>query len=506
MTTRIYAAGLMGFDDDENLPVRTAWQLAEREACANSFPYFLKYWRFRNRETGQIDTFRELWEGQLDFVVKMLEHRWIFALKAGKLGFTEVECAHDAWVALFGQPNARIHLFSLDAPAARSLLKYIRFGITHLPEWLGLPVLADEPGGDTMTSIILDGGLDDARTIVSYAAGPHVSIDQSATHVHVDELARMPHPEDTWSAIQSTVAPVGSCHIVTRGNDSDYIALLWEAAESRIGQLIPFFAPYSARPRPPTWKAEQAGTMSMQQLMHLAPETVAEALAGDETSEYIAAATWDACYDPHLPPLLPGSREDVVLGVDAAVTGDSFAVVAVTRHPRRRDEAAIRCFKVWRPGDHGGRIDFDEVERFLRWIMEGGCPGKHPRSMPHPSCGHCSRGEFTVEKYHVVQLTYDPYQMESMAQRLRGLTWLWPFPQGREREIADSAMHKYALRGQISHPAFPEIREHILNARAKLSKESDSRMRMVKRSPSRKIDLAVAASMAIDRCLYLLLD
>ena len=110
-----------------------------------------------------------------------------------------------------------------------------------------------------------------------------------------------------------------------------------------------------------------------------------------------------------------------------------------------------------------------------------------------------------MPKHHVVLVTYDPYQMESIAQRLRGLVWEEPFPQGREREIADSRMHKLALRGQLSHPGFPEIREHILNARAKLSKDEDSRMRMIKRTPSRKIDLAVAASMAIDRCMYLLL-
>lgn len=64
-------------------------------------------------------------------------------------------------------------------------------------------------------------------------------------------------------------------------------------------------------------------------------------------------------------------------------------------------------------------------------------------------------------------------------------------------------MHKLALRGQLTHTGNADLREHVLNARAKLSRDEDSKMRMIKRSPSRKIDLAVAASMAIDRCLYL---
>jgi phage terminase large subunit-like protein len=123
--------------------------------------------------------------------------------------------------------------------------------------------------------------------------------------------------------------------------------------------------------------------------------------------------------------------------------------------------------------------------------------------MPLASCGECAAGRFGVTRHRVVHLTYDPYQMESITQRLRYEVWCKPFPQGQAREIADSRMHKLALRSRLSHRGDPQLRENILNARAKLSRDEDSKMRMIKRSPSRKIDLAVAASMAIDRCLYL---
>jgi phage terminase large subunit-like protein len=95
--------------------------------------------------------------------------------------------------------------------------------------------------------------------------------------------------------------------------------------------------------------------------------------------------------------------------------------------------------------------------------------------------------------------------MEEMAQRLRrdGVTWWREFRQGTERLIADSRLHQMALRGALAHNGDERLREHVLNARAKLSRDEDSKMRIIKRTPNRKIDLVVAASMAVDRVLHL---
>ena len=189
------------------------------------------------------------------------------------------------------------------------------------------------------------------------------------------------------------------------------------------------------------------------------------------------------------------------------MTGDMFAVVAVSRHPRRHQDPAIRACRGWRPADSGGRIDFDEVERFIRFLCKGGCPSGHPRKMPHPSCAACAAGDFSVPSHNVVQIAFDVFQMEEMVQRFRRdrVAWCDEFPQTTERLIADGLMHKLALRGALAHHGEPLLREHIGNARAKLSKDDDSRMRIIKRAPNRKIDLAVAASMGVRRVLYLLL-
>jgi len=506
MAKRIHATSLMGFDDDDEAAL-TPLQRSELEACRRSFRAFLPHWRFINRETGDVASFEVLWPGQERFAELMEQESWIFALKAGKLGFTELACSYDAWVALLRQPNARVHLFSRDSRAAQELLGYIKFGLTHLPDWMQLPLMADEPGGDTITSLKLRAGSEDVRTIVSYAAAAHVAIDQTATHAHVDELAHMAFAETTWSAIQSTIAPNGSCHIVTRGaGDDNFVTTLWAAAESGESPLVPFFMPWNARPgRDRVWREQQSATLPHQGFLHFAPESPEDALAGDDTAIYIPFEVWDRCHDPNLPPLMPGDRTPIVLGIDASVTGDMFAVVAVSRHPQRPDDPAIRACRAWKPSDSGGRIDFDEVERFIRFLCEGGCPSGHPREMPDPSCQACAARNFSVPPHNVVQIAYDPYQMEEMIQRLRrdGVAWCDEFPQTSERLIADGLMHKLALRGALAHHGDPLLREHIGNARAKLSKDEDSRMRIIKRAPNRKVDLAVTASMAIHRTLYL---
>ena len=55
----------------------------------------------------------------------------------------------------------------------------------------------------------------------------------------------------------------------------------------------------------------------------------------------------------------------------------------------------------------------------------------------------------------------------------------------------------------LAHTRDKLLKENIPNARAKLSKDEDSKKRIIKRAPGRKIDLAVAASMAVHQVLYL---
>lgn len=278
----------------------TEEQYREAARCQESFRHFLRYWQFTNRETGEILSFEHPWPGQSDLVDEIEAHPWLFALKAGKLGFTELECAYDGWVCRFGQPNARVHVFSRDATAAEELLDYIRFGLNHLPDWMRLPGYAGR-GADTDVSLRYQGFGDDVRTVVRYAAGPNVSIDQTATHSHVDEMARMPFTEKTWTAIETTIAPGGSVHIVTRGAGAgNYSATLWRKAMTGESRLYPFFAPWDRRPdRDEEWYEQQKGEHTDIGLAEFAPRTWEEAIAGPQTASLIPLEWVEAAFRRH---------------------------------------------------------------------------------------------------------------------------------------------------------------------------------------------------------------
>lgn len=248
--------------------------------CERDFGAFLPYWTFLSRETRELETLGNLWDGQRDFVAKMKEAGWLYALKAGKLGFTELETAFDGWVARF-KKNSRVHVFSMGATEAEELLAYVKFGLMHLPDWMRLPVDTGR-GADIDRSLRLSAGPDDVRTIVRYAAGANVSIDQTATHSHVDELARMPYPEQTWAAVKTTISPVdGTCHIVTRGaGPANYSADLWHNAMEGGSRLVPFFSPWTKRPREAGWYEEEKAGSTPMALREFCPETWEDAIGG----------------------------------------------------------------------------------------------------------------------------------------------------------------------------------------------------------------------------------
>ena len=220
--------------------------------------------------------------------------------------------------------------------------------------------------------------------------------------------------------------------------------------------------------------------------------------------DYIPLHLWDACKED-LPPFLPENDEPVVLSMDAATTGDCFAIVAVTRHPdpQRHDDAAIRACRKWTP-PKGGRIDYAGPEEFVRVICQGGCVAGH--YWPRDDCEACKGGQRS-KPYNVMQCTYDPFQLEDMAGRLQneGVTWMKPFDQMQERLKADRRLYDLVVNRRLAHNGDEDLREHIQNSVAKLEAHQDSKMRIIKRTNAKKIDLAVAASMAVHQCLKLYL-
>lgn len=181
---------------------------------------------------------------------------------------------------------------------------------------------------------------------------------------------------------------------------------------------------------------------------------------------------WDRLVVQQPPPL---KQEPLVLALDAGVSHDCFAAVAVGRDPEDADKPMERWTRVWVPD--GDPLDFNAIEREV-W-------------------------EF-IDDYNVVQMTYDPYQLHQFAQRTseEKSVWVEPFQQGVERLEADRALLDAIVKTELTHTGHETLSEHVKNAYRKLEQDT-RRLRMVKGDPNKKIDAAVALSMAHFRATQL---
>lgn len=233
--------------------------------------------------------------------------------------------------------------------------------------------------------------------------------------------------------------------------------------------------PWQQGERGAEYYAAEASTQTDSQMVRLHKNEWVSA-----ESSFVPIVWWDACKNPL--PLEPGDKTTpIVVVIDAAVTGDCFGLVAISRDPDRPDRAtAVRAYRLWVP-PKGGQIDF---------TAEGG-PDQAVREL----CEMCN----------VVEVAYDPYQLADMAQRLtrEGVAWMRPFNQGQDRLIADMQLYTAIRDRMIRHGGGPEMREHIQNANAKQAAHEDTKLRLVKKSVGRKIDLAVCLSMGNHECLRL---
>ena len=172
-------------------------------------------------------------------------------------------------------------------------------------------------------------------------------------------------------------------------------------------------------------------------------------------------------------------KDSIVVAADAAVDNDNFGVVALSG-AGDGDNLIVRFARKWAP-PLGGKIkyrtaDGDGPEDYLRWLFEN---------------------------FNVIEMAYDPYQLEDMASRLRDdlVCHLYEFQQTGERAIADRALYDMIKGSRIWHDGgFVDLREHIANANRKT--EGENKMRIIKRSQNLKIDLAVCLSMAASRANY----
>lgn len=181
----------------------------------------------------------------------------------------------------------------------------------------------------------------------------------------------------------------------------------------------------------------------------------------------------DACYQSPLPAL--DKYKEIAVGIDAGVSDDCFGIVAVSRHG---DKVATRFARKWTP-PKGGKLqysnpddkyDTEYPEGVLRWL---------------------------AQTFNVIVFGFDPYQLHHLCNGLRadGVGLFEEFNQGGDRLEADKAFYDLIRDRRFLHDGNADLVEHIKNANQKADPES-RRLRLVKRSHSLKIDLAVCASTA----------
>ena len=190
---------------------------------------------------------------------------------------------------------------------------------------------------------------------------------------------------------------------------------------------------------------------------------------------------WTKLYDPMLmPPRRKGDpgrnwADTLVVAMDGAIKRDSFALVAVSRHPNNRNDVAVRLVHEFKPIN--GKIDFRTVEDVLRsWC----------------------------DNYNIVTIVYDVYQLYDMTERLRkeGIAWFQEFSQQRQRTLSDNLLYELIVQERIRHSNQAELTDHINNAGHRYD-SAEMKRRIVKIRESRKIDLVIATGMAAWECLRL---
>lgn len=187
------------------------------------------------------------------------------------------------------------------------------------------------------------------------------------------------------------------------------------------------------------------------------------------TDRLLNIALWDRL-ENDIPPVM-----EVVLGVDASVSGDCTALVAVAYDPNT-DMVYEVGTQVWTP-PQGGVLDYEDDL----------IPQIHAN----------------MRQYRVIGVAYDPYQlhqvMTTLSKQYRSVDF-YPFPQTGERIQSDTDLLTRIRQGTLTHTGNDALREHLQNADAKAS--GDKAIRIVKRANDKHIDAVVALSMAAWRIAH----
>jgi hypothetical protein len=210
-----------------------------------------------------------------------------------------------------------------------------------------------------------------------------------------------------------------------------------------------------------------------------------------------------ACYDPSIQPLQsydqdvpfdsqspippgqtfnPYSKVPIVIGADASVSGDCTALIGVAKHLTQPNHVVVLFHNVWYPTPDNPMDYSTTIEAAIRWY---------------------------ARHYNIAEVAYDPYQLHYMCTNLNRdfVVWCKPFSQMGKRMEADKELYDLFKDRHLHHP-FHNLDdvffEHVAAAGKVQSPKENTKLRIVKKAESSKIDLVIALSMAAKERLWLL--
>lgn len=413
-----------------------------------------------------------LWPRQVWLIWRLMVERLVIILKARQLGISWLVCAYVLWLCFFQDGKVAL-LFSKGQLEANELARRISALYHRLPAWLRAtgPALVKDNTGELIWS--------NGSRVQSLPATQNAGRTFTASLVVLDEFAFVQWAEQLYTALKPTIDGGGQLIILSTANGTNNLFHeLWERAQSGASRFKTAFLDWRARPdRDDAWYAATAADAVQSSLMAQEyPATPDEAFSATNAARFLPSILWwDNCREA-LPPL--DAHEPLVLAADAGVSNDYFALVGVTRHPQRHADVAVRLVLVWEP--RGEPLDFSAIQAEIE--------------------------EQVLDRYNVILLTYDAYQLHQMMTQLGLQVWTDAFSQTGERLTADKQLLDLTQSRRIAHdptmPGADKLRTALDNADRQVDAESH-KLRIVKRKDSLKIDPAVACSMASYRCLEL---
>lgn len=418
----------------------------------------------------------KLWAAQRELLDSIVGEDRLLILKARQLGISWLVCAYALHLCLF-KPSRLVLTFSIGQEEANEMMRRITAMYDRLPQGMR----EDHPTVKRNTEEIT---WQNGSSIHALPSRKSAGSGYTASLIILDEFAKNENASKLYAAVKPTIDGGGKMIILSTANGAGNLFHdLVTKAQQGISRFAFRFLPWHVRPgRDQAWYAQVAAdaeTMALHRQEY--PETPDEAFEASEVDAFIDIHLWDACKDEELPPL--GAHEPCVLAMDGSESDDTFPLVLISRHPADPVRFAVRYCHIWTPTP-GVVLDDTLIEAEIRDL--------------------CRR-------YAIQEIAFDRALIGQLMRRLTTQAENGPLPipvpaekfnQGADRLAADKTLYDLITQRRIAHNGDPLLRAHIANANKK--RDTNGRMRIVKRAHALKIDACVACAMGAMRAAEVL--